>query len=193
MRNRRAYADRPEEVPERLLRPWRRRVAGEGAASLDDMAELAGALTDAQARGLHQYWGWYFEATPAVPPSLGVGRFYGGRHHLRLWASLTPRQREAALQGAFLPAARMTPRQRQAFVTALVSPVGLEMSPDGLDHDPTPQEIAAGGFSLKAGEPHLAVNYQFNYYLSGDPTPAREDDLQLFLQPAPAALPATDP
>lgn len=146
------FHDRPAEVPRRLLRPWQERVARGGAPGLDDLALLAAALTDPQARGMSEYWGWYLEGAELPAPS-GPGGFYGARHHLRFWATLQPVQRQAARTG-ILPTERMAGLQRQAFVAALTAPVELPFSvgPAGGPRMPTPAEVATGGFSLGQAE-----------------------------------------
>jgi beta-lactamase regulating signal transducer with metallopeptidase domain len=179
LRSRPYYRDRVEEVPERILRPWRRQVTANRAATLDHLAWLAAALTDPQAHGVHQYWGWYFEDTPALPPNRGAGGFNGSRQHLRFWAGLGPAQRRAALAGRILPAAQMTSAQRQAFLTALMAPAGYENDPSGLRQVPTLPAILDGGFRLEADPPPLSLNYTFAYHLAGEPAAARTQGIQI--------------
>jgi len=92
----RAY-DRDAEAPERVIRPFRARVLAQPAPTLDDLAQLAGSLTDSQCRGLTDCWGWYFEGNN-IPPPWVSGGIYEARYHLRLWGSLTPAQRREALK-----------------------------------------------------------------------------------------------
>src|SRR5207244_1138529 len=98
-----------------------RRVAQAGALALDDLAELAAALDDSQCRGMQEFWGWYLEGT-GIPPLSGLSGFADNRHHLRLWAALSPAERREVLGGAVVPVAQMTGLQRQAFQIALAAP-----------------------------------------------------------------------
>jgi hypothetical protein len=165
--------NRAEEVPERFLRPFRQRVQRTGAATLDDLAGLAAALTDAQARGLSHYWGWYFQDTPALPPIGGSGGFYGCRRLLRFWASLTPMQRAAALKGVILPFSRLEFRQRQAYVESLGSLKGSGFFGE-LYRPAAPEEVAEGGFGCQVDRSPEMTTYNFAYYLAGETTAARE-------------------
>jgi hypothetical protein len=158
IRNSRFYEDRPAEVPERVLRPWRERVAKAGAPTLDDLAELAAALQDRQCRSMQDYWSWYLEN--GIPSPQGPGGFYGSRHHLRLWARLNLLQKRSALSGAIIPVEKMNPLQRQAFVIALTAPDEsafpgasvLRGAGGQQPQPPTAADVAAGGFSLRSAE-----------------------------------------
>ncbi len=177
LRSRSAAEDRREEVPERILAPWRQGVGHRGGVTLDDLAALAAAVTDAQARGLHLYWDWYFEASPAVSRTTDAGGFFGGRQHLRFWASLTPRQKEAVRAGLFLPVARMSLAQRQAFSAALQSPGGSSSERGGLRRPSIAPEIATGGFHCQMEG--AGSSYTFSYHLAGEPEPSREVQFSL--------------
>jgi hypothetical protein len=179
LRDRCYYRDRVEEVPEAILRPWRERVRRNHGASLDDLAALAAAVNDAQARGLHQYWGWCLADTPGVPASMGPGRFLGCLPHLRFWAGLSPGQRRAALRGGYLPVSRLGLPQRQAFVAALLSQQACSALPDDLQRPPTAAEVSAGGFRLRAPAPPETTGYTFAYHLAGEPTAAREIEIRV--------------
>jgi hypothetical protein len=145
------YEDRPSEVPERILRPWRGRVAQKGAPHLDDLAELAAALEDSRLRGMQDFWGWYLEGTGIEAPR-GAAGLYGTRYHLRYWASLSRPQRQAVLAGNALPVAQMTGQQRQAFLLALASPAEPPFIQNTLPRAPNAAEVAAGAFSLRQQE-----------------------------------------
>lgn len=188
LRNRRYARDRPEAIPERLLHPWRERVGRQGAATLDDLAALAASLTEPQARGAQQYWGWYFAGLPTLPPNRGAGGFYGSRWHLRFWGSLTPRQRQAALSGQVLPVTELTLSQRQAFADALRSDDlqhGTEYLPDESGREPTPAEVAQGAFHIEAGSFApvgsllQTVIYTLHYYRPGELSPSRTFEMQI--------------
>ncbi|MCC2669336.1 MAG: hypothetical protein K0Q72_1807, partial [Armatimonadetes bacterium] len=99
LHSRQRVQDRDRDAPERILQPWRERVAHREVASLDDLAELAARLTDEQARGVSDYWGWYFDQHWVSPPTGGAIMFYAQRRHLRFWAALSSAQRQAARSG----------------------------------------------------------------------------------------------
>jgi hypothetical protein len=174
LRSGRYWQDRVEEAPERVLRPWKARVQQQGAASLDDLAALTASLTDAQVRGVHQYWEWYFAGTPAAPPSGEVGGFYGARHHLRFWASLTPLQRRLLFRGEILPVRWMSLWQRDAFARALQSPGASLFGATDLLRPVTPDEITMGGFGYRPALPPDSLTHTFAYYLAGEPESTRE-------------------
>jgi hypothetical protein len=152
-RNRTFYDDRPAECPERVLAPWRERVARAGAPNLDDMGDLAAALNDPQCRSMQTYWGWYLKSDH-IPAPAGPGGFYGIRQHFRFWAKLAPAQKALLRTGAILPVAQMNGLQRQAFVVALTAPndAGMIGGPPPLAAAPTAADVAAGGFSLTVRE-----------------------------------------
>jgi hypothetical protein len=159
LRSKRWHWDRPAEVPDRLLQPWQTRVARTNAPSLDEISDLAAALTDPQLRGLSDYWSWY------LPRLLMVNGLYEQRTHLRFWGSLNALQRRAAKAGEIIPTARLNPVQQAALgngIRSLAEQTGpLDRAPQPL---PSPEQVAAGGFSLnmRAGAPRRV-------YESGDP------------------------
>ena len=139
--------DRVQEVPERVLQPWKSRVSHAGTLTLDDLGDLAAALTDDQAFGMQNYWAWYVEGT-SIPAMDGLDGFYGNRNHLRLWASLTRPQRAAAQAGQVVPVSGMSNIQRSAFLRGLMTfPEGYRPDLAG-NLNPTPADVAAGGLRL---------------------------------------------
>ena len=112
------YRDRPLEVPERVLAAWNKQVGERTTPSLEDLSTLAAALTDSQARGLYEFWGWYFEKKPFAGTEMAFG-FNRSLPELRLWAQLAPAQRAAALAGTPLPATRFSVPQKQLYLRAL--------------------------------------------------------------------------
>ena len=110
-----------------------------------------------------------------MPPNVDGGGFYASRQHLRFWASLTPRQRQAARSGALLPVARMSPRQTQAFAAALDSRGQM----GELCRPARREEIATGGFGYHGEPPGASLDHTFMYYLGGELTPAREVSLRI--------------
>ncbi len=133
LRDRSFHNDRPAEVPERILRPWRERVRVKTAPTLDDLGDLAVRLTEPQARGVHDYWGWYLGSTSIPSPSFSGG-FFRLRHDLRFWGSLDRRQKTWVLAGNRLLAGNMAFHQRLHFLRALTEPT---------DGDWTGREIRA--------------------------------------------------
>jgi hypothetical protein len=116
LRNRHHYNDRPAEVPERVLAPVREAVLARGFG-LDDLARFAAVLTDAQCRGLDDYWGWYFEGT-----GMSAGPFYPARRHLRFWNTLNPAQRQHVLRDEQIVVRQLDVNQRQALLAVLADP-----------------------------------------------------------------------
>lgn len=153
LRDRRFYRDRPAEVPERILQPFRSRVLGAGELSLDELAGLAASLSDTQARGMYRYWGWYLEDTGILPTDF----FFGHRHHLRFWASLSPQQRKALRAGGTLTVPELLPAQRRLWVEALTSPPETARTPSADQRIPTPEEAAQGSFTLGISENQAAL------------------------------------
>lgn len=126
LRNRFWIRDRPEEVPDRVLKPWRQRAerlpAWQGAPAVDCLAALATALSDVQARGMESHWGWYLEECGiSSPHGEDSGGFYDQREHLRFWASLSPAQKQSLLAGGALPVREIDAAQRSRFAAALLS------------------------------------------------------------------------
>jgi hypothetical protein len=145
----RAY-DRAAEVPERVLQPFRKRMSARPEPVLDDYAALSVALTDAQCRGLTDFWGYYLEGT-GLSPLWTSGGLFEARHQLRLWASLTAAQRQRALE--MLTIDDMTPLQSKALALALSAPGDDLSRPDCL-RIPTPESLPGlrGGFKVKQRE-----------------------------------------
>ncbi len=154
LRSNRFYDDRPAEAPDRCLKTLRNRAAAKEQATLDDFAALASSLKDPQIKSLDTYWDTYF-AGQTVPRLGGMGRLFANRWDLRFWSTLTPLQRQPLLAGDILPVSRMTRGQAEAFVAALTAnddPIGAAMRQK--QPEPTRQDVATGGFSLKAGVAH---------------------------------------
>jgi hypothetical protein len=107
------FNDRLKEVPNRLLMRWAAARRQHGAATLDDLCEIA-QLSDAQlnaadmAEGARLCWGL---------EEWDLGRNGNLRKHLRYLAGFTPAQREEALGPTGLPFARMPLAQQQQFIT----------------------------------------------------------------------------
>jgi beta-lactamase regulating signal transducer with metallopeptidase domain len=191
LRNARYYRDRSEEVPERVLAPWRQIVRRQGNATLDDLAALAAAVTEPQARGLHQFWGWYFEGLPTLPPVRGSGGFYGSAPHLRFWASLSPLQRRRALMGDAVLGSQLTLTQRRLLEEAAMS-IGtndctdLRLPGNELTTTLNPTQVQSGALYIKRGsllpeneDPLKVISYYLSYHGPGETQPARSFEIQL--------------
>jgi hypothetical protein len=154
LRDRRFFTDRPAEVPERLLEPWRAALKTRGAPTLDELGSVAATLSDPQLIGLETYWGWYLDGIEMepLPPMSGL---YDSRHHLRFWSTLSGAQKQLVGAGKPLPVSQMGVPQRQAFATAFASPRSEflpRLGPEMPGNAASPQELAAGAFSLSRQE-----------------------------------------
>jgi hypothetical protein len=139
--------DRPAEVPERILNRFREQAGREAGPTLDDYAALAAAVTDAQAFGLADYWGWYFEDNAAL--LVGHESFGYLAPHLRLWAALLPAQRQAAAAGSPIRWSGLTAIQRRAFAAALLSRSAMP-STDALRAHLSPEDLSHVVFRMQS-------------------------------------------
>jgi hypothetical protein len=111
LRSRTWSFDRPQEVPLRLVRRWQELCAQQGALPSEEWQRVA-ALSDSQLSSLSQV-----AAETGLPPEFsGV---YGVRWVLRLYAALTPEQRDALRQGQTILGSRLSGQQRQLFLAVL--------------------------------------------------------------------------
>lgn len=169
------YRDRPREIPLRLRRPWRERLAKNGVLSLNDLGEVATTLTDEQLRSLASYWYWQFEpdapapmANPAADgekdlatkPLVALPRppedFVLRRLDLRLWRSLNAAQQVRARNG-ILPMQSLNAIQQRLALAAFLMPErepGAQLPPT----PPTPEQFALAGLSLTV-QPFRAYRY----------------------------------
>jgi hypothetical protein len=112
LRSRTWFFDRPREIPLRLVRGWEEAADHGGALRLEEYVEAATTLTDARIASL-----------PYLVEEIGLPRelmeMAALRGPLRLYAALSPAQRQTLWQGEPLPVARMSPQQRQLFLAAL--------------------------------------------------------------------------
>lgn len=154
LRSRSYCFDRPAEVPSRILQPWiQRRVTGgirsdEPEADLTDLSGLSAALTDAQCRGLSEFWDWYTEGTGLEDRSAGAF-VYAYRAFLRLWAGLNPPVRKAVLAGGPVPVRTLDAAQQQALLAVFSAPAEHEDDfwwdqQRERRREPTPQQLTAG-------------------------------------------------
>lgn len=147
LRDRRYFLDRPAEAPERLIRAYRERALQPQSSPLDSLATLVSELSNAQVRSLYRNWGWYLEGSGLRPPDW----LYSRRFDLRLWATFTLPQRQALLSGKTLPVSAFMPLQRALWLAALMSPPETARTPANAQRFGRPEELEAGGFSLKTG------------------------------------------
>lgn len=141
LRSRTWHFDRPREIPHRLVRLWRRLYQQQGALPLETYLQMVISLTDTQLGSLGD-----LVSIAGLPREIDSA--YPARHALRLYAVLTPAQREALWRGAALPAAQMTPLQGGLFVTALRSQLELP---------PSPREALGIGSVSLGSTPYLRV------------------------------------
>jgi hypothetical protein len=110
LRSRTWFLDRPREVPLRFVTRWRALQEQYAALPMDTYLEMA-ALRDEQLGSLSG-----LTAAGVLPRELpDLTEVYPARFALRLYASLTPAQRQALEQGSFLLVAQMSPAQRELF------------------------------------------------------------------------------
>ena len=113
---------RPSEIPESLLEPLEQKLRAKQEITLDEWAAFATQLTPMQ---LARAEGWIrLAGQPASHETLApLENLVVALPALRFWASLSPQQRQAALDGERLPPERMTPKQRELFLQAFSSPL----------------------------------------------------------------------
>lgn len=112
LRSRTWFLDRPREIPLRLVLRWKDLYVRHGALPLDEYAGNVVSLSDDQ---LESLGGLGHEGVfPAEMHDLHKAE--RRRHVLRLYALLTPGQRQMLSQGRRLALADMTPRQHELFV-----------------------------------------------------------------------------
>jgi hypothetical protein len=101
------FLDRPREIPLRYIRRWVEQVDRRGALPLDEYAALASNLTDVQIEtvsGLFQ--------RGIFPLQLDEDDLEESRYLLRLYARLSPAQRQVLLSGQPLAVAQLAPALR---------------------------------------------------------------------------------
>lgn len=112
---------RPSEIPETLLRPLEQALAERKPFALDDWARLAAALTEPQKerlRGLQRLLYGVSEQYELNTP-LPMGMVLAALPALHFWASLSPAQKQAVLNGGALEYRTLTPAQRALFEQAV--------------------------------------------------------------------------
>jgi hypothetical protein len=112
LRSRTWFLDRPQEVPLRLVRRWKELYNRQGALPQEEWLENVASLSDSQLETLAN-------VTREAGLPADFANVYTDRHALRLYASLTPSQREALEEGQAIAVAQMTPRQRGLFLAIL--------------------------------------------------------------------------
>jgi hypothetical protein len=111
---------RPSEIPEPLLEPLEQKLRAKQEITLDEWAAFATQLTPMQ---LARAEGWIrLAGQPASHETLApLENLVVALPALRFWASLSPQQRQAALNGERLLLERMAPKQRELFLQAFES------------------------------------------------------------------------
>jgi len=113
---------RPSEIPESLLEPLEQKLRAKQEIALDEWASFATQLTPMQ---IARAEGWIRLAgqTTAHETLVPLENLMVALPALRFWASLSPQQRQAALNGERLLLERMAPKQRELFLQAFESPL----------------------------------------------------------------------
>jgi hypothetical protein len=135
LRSRNWFLERPCEVPLRLVRQWNDETTHNGAPSLDTLADCAAALSDPQIDSLSS-------RIASADLSDDFALIHAGRLVLRLYATLTPAQRQALWQHQRVSLARIWPAQRllaAALREALRNPEGAW----------SPEQLAEASLSLE--------------------------------------------
>jgi hypothetical protein len=113
---------RSSEIPEPLLEPLEQKLRAKQEITLDEWAAFATQLTPMQ---LARAEGWIrLAGQPASHETLApLENLVVALPALRFWASLSPQQRQAALNGERLLLERMTPKQRELFLQVFSRPL----------------------------------------------------------------------
>jgi hypothetical protein len=115
LRSRTWYMERPREVPLRLVRRWAEFGERLGGLPLEEYVSMATELRDMQLQDLD-----VLIRRGALPVGLrDIEEAYSARHGLRLYAALTPSQRDILWAGQPLSLARTSGTQRNQFLAAL--------------------------------------------------------------------------
>jgi hypothetical protein len=109
------FLDRPRELPLRLVRGWQDSFSRCGELTLDQYATAAATLTDLQLRSTKRLI--HRGVLPADAFSLEIA--LDARSVLRLYASLTPAQKQTIRAGKEISGSRWSPRQRALFQAVL--------------------------------------------------------------------------
>src|SRR5262249_51455313 len=120
LRSRQWFYERPREVPLRLVRRWQALLEA-GALPVEEDRRMVSVLTGGQLESL----GDVDEEAGLPSDAVDLGWVYPARHALRLYASLSPGQRQRLWRGGTLWATELAPPQRQQFLAA-VCEAGLQ-------------------------------------------------------------------
>jgi hypothetical protein len=165
LRSRTWYLDRPREIPLRLVRRWKDLCSRHGALPAREWLESVAVLSDDQLESLGR-----FAREVGLPPEFY--HVHTVRHGLRLYASLTPAQREALEKGQAIPTSGLLPRQRELFLTVLVERSRFQYAPLSL---PGGASISmTGGRLIRVVEhgPDGTVTYRSELVASSNEAPA---------------------
>jgi len=113
---------RSSEIPEPLLEPLERKLRAKQEITLDEWATFATQLTPMQ---IARAEGWIRLAEQPTDHEtlVPLENLVVVLPALRFWASLSPQQRQAALNGERLLLERMTPKQRELFLQVFSRPL----------------------------------------------------------------------
>jgi hypothetical protein len=130
LRSRTWFLDRPKEIPLRLVRHWKELTDQHGALPLETYLEMANSFTDLQMENLGSVG-----EDVALPQTVRLFEISRMRYALRLYAALSPDQKQALWGGKSVPLAQMTPAQRELFLASLE---------ERSRHEPWPMNIERG-------------------------------------------------
>jgi hypothetical protein len=112
LRSRTWFLDRPADIPMRLARRWQESFARHAALPLEEYVTTLALLNDGQVRALQRLtrelgFPWHLQSVEHA------------RYALRLYASLSPAQRQSIENGSALSVSAMTAAQQGLFASTL--------------------------------------------------------------------------
>jgi hypothetical protein len=137
--------DRRCEIPARYMKRWLAVREKKGGLALDDLAEIASLLKDAQVENL-----MYSAMEEGATDFTDFLMVTMNRDPLRFWANLLPLQRRNLVAGAQIPARSLYPRQQQALIQlTLPKTQSMFAAFMGSKAQRTPQELSQAVVSLE--------------------------------------------
>jgi hypothetical protein len=182
IRERDWFRARPREIPLRLVRRWNELYDRNGALPLEEYLGIVTSLNEAQIENLDNLS--RAPGTAAVPPDFSG--IYRARRPLRLYAALSPAQRQTAWQGRPVPATQMTAAQRDLFLTALRAYSRDSRSPFNIE------EALQGSFSLSTSR-LIRVRARDGERITQEDEPASLSSAVAASPSAPGSSPASGP
>ena len=174
LRSRMWFFDRPREVPLKVVRQWEKKIAMQGALSLEDCVEAATTLHPLQLLSLENA-----EGVQVFPPRVEAPRIYQNREALRLFGMLTAQQRRQVLQGGPLPGSAMSRAQQNQFSLMVLDDL---LNTAGRI---TPADFATAGVSL-ASSPLELYRQEHGYQVTYRAVAPGTNPSTIFEEPKPA-------